>query len=126
MIDKLASFSQVIDVANSVTVVEDMLAAFHTLLEKRATGVFHVANPGLLKHRDIIQLYQKFVNPDHTNEWIADVDLVKKRLSLKGRSNNVLSSKNLEAYGIEMRDVHTAMEDTMKKYAAALTSGRDS
>ncbi|MBT4942000.1 MAG: sugar nucleotide-binding protein [Candidatus Magasanikbacteria bacterium] len=124
MIDKLTSFSKVIDVENSVTVVEDMLAVFYELLEKKATGVFHVTNPGLLKHRDIIQLYQKFVNPDHTNEWITDEDLVKKGLSLKGRSNNVLSSKNLEAYGIEMRDVHIAMEDTMKKYSAALTSGR--
>ncbi len=117
MIDKLASFPKVIDVENSVTIVDDMVDVFHQLLEKKAEGIFHVTNPGRLKHKEIIALYEEMVNSEHVNEWISNDDLVNQGLATKGRSNNFLHSRNLEKFGIEMREVHEAMRDTMGKYA---------
>ncbi|MBP9761332.1 MAG: sugar nucleotide-binding protein [Candidatus Magasanikbacteria bacterium] len=117
MIDKLASYPKVIDVENSVTIVEDMVYAFRSLLEKKAPGIFHITNPGILKHREIMALYEKYVDPAHTNEWITNDDLVKQGLATKGRSNNFLSSTRLEEYGIQLREVHVAMDDVMQKYA---------
>ncbi len=117
LIDKLASFKQVIDVENSVTVVEDLILVMRQLLEKKATGIFHVTNPGTLNWREIIDLYEKYVDPNHTNEWITEGDLVVCGLAAKKRSNNFLQSKNLEKFGIKMRHVKEAIEDTMKKYA---------
>ncbi len=117
MIDKLASFPKVIDVENSVTIVDDMVDVFYQLLEKKAEGIFHVTNPGILKHREIIDLYEELVDPTHTNEWITNDDLVKQGLATKGRSNNFLASENLASIGIEMREVHVGMRDTMEKYA---------
>jgi len=126
MIDKLATFSKVIDVENSVTIVDDMVDVFHKLMEKKAEGIFHVTNPGTLKHREIILLYEELVDPDHTNEWITNDDLVKQGLATKGRSNNFLASENLAKVGIEMREVHDAMRDTMEKYAKAKQKGDSS
>lgn len=123
MIDKLASFPKVIDVENSVTIVDDMVDVFYQLLEKKAEGIFHVTNPGTLKHREIVGLYEQYVDPDHTNEWISNDDLVKQGLATKGRSNNFLSSERLKEVGIDMREVHVAMEDTMQKYAEAKKQG---
>ncbi|HYE59689.1 MAG TPA: sugar nucleotide-binding protein [Candidatus Kapabacteria bacterium] len=117
LIDKLASFSKVIDVENSVTVVDDMIRVFHQLLEKKASGIFHVTNPGTIKHREIIALYEELVDPSHKNEWITNDDLVKQGLATKGRSNNFLQSENLQKFGITMRPVHEAVRETMKKYA---------
>lgn len=117
MIDKLASFQKVVDVENSVTIIDDMVAVFYQLLEKKAAGIFHVTNPGILKHREIIALYKELVDSNHTNEWITNDDLVKQGLATKGRSNNFLHSENLAKIGIEMREVHEAMRDTMMKYA---------
>ena len=119
MIDKLASYPKIIDVENSVTIVDDMVGVFYQLLEKKAAGIFHVTNPGTLKHREIVSLYETHVDLDHTNEWISNDDLVKQGLATKGRSNNFLASERLAEVGIEMREVHEAMEDTMKKYAEA-------
>ncbi len=119
MIDKLATYPKIIDVENSVTIVDDMVEVFYQLLEKRATGIFHVTNPGRLKHREIVALYERYIDPSHTNEWISNDDLVIQGLATKGRSNNFLHSNNLATYGIVMRDVHVAMEDTMKKYKQA-------
>ncbi len=123
MIDKLATYPKVIDVENSVTIVDDMLNVFYQLMEKKAQGIFHVTNPGTLKHKEIVALYEQMVDPNHTNEWISNDDLVKQGLATKGRSNNFLSSNNLAKFGIEMREVHEAMQDTMKKYAEAKKQG---
>ncbi len=118
LIDKLAGFKKVIDVENSITVVDDMVDVFHELLNQKATGIFHVTNPGVIKWREVITLYERYVDPSHTNEWISNDDLVKQGLAVKGRSNNRLQSNNLEQLGIMMREVHEAVEDVMKKYAA--------
>ncbi|MBI5728410.1 MAG: sugar nucleotide-binding protein [Candidatus Magasanikbacteria bacterium] len=117
LIDKLAGFKKVIDVENSVTIVDDMVAAFRQLLEKRPAGIFHVTNPGTLRHREIIALYEALVDPTHTNEWITNDELVRQGLAGKGRSNNFLASENLAKFGIHMREAHEALRDTMEKYA---------
>jgi 3,5-epimerase/4-reductase len=123
MIDKLATYPKVIDVENSVTIIDDMVSVFYQLMEKKAEGIFHVTNPGTLKHKEIVALYEELVDPDHTNEWISNDDLVKQGLATKGRSNNFLSSERLKEFGIEMREVHEAMRDTMEKYAKLKKEG---
>lgn len=116
LMDKLAKFAKVVDVENSITVVEDMIKVFHELLAKKASGIFHVTNPGSIKHKEIIALYEKYVDPSHKNEWITEEDLVKSGLAAKKRSNNIMSSSNLEKLGIHMRPVKEAVEETIKKY----------
>lgn len=125
LIDKLASYPKIIDVENSVTVIEDMIDVFYQLLEKRGEGIFHVTNPGTMKHRDLIALYQKHVDSDHSNEWITEQDLVAQGLATKKRSNNILASSRLGELGIVMRHIDEALEDTLKKYAEAKRSGQD-
>lgn len=122
LIDKLSKYPKIIDVENSVTIVDDMIDVFYKLLEKKAEGIYHVTNPGILKHRELITLYNELVDPSHTNEWISNEDLVKQGLATKGRSNNFLASENLEKIGIRMRDVHEALRDTMEKYATSQQS----
>lgn len=122
LIDKLAAYPKIIDVQNSVTIVEDLITATKQLVEKRGEGVFHVVNPGIMRHRDLIALYDKYVDPSHTNEWISNDDLVKLGLATKGRSNCILQSPRLAELGIHMRPIEEALEDTMKRYAEAKKS----
>ncbi|PWB38294.1 MAG: hypothetical protein C3F02_04795 [Parcubacteria group bacterium] len=116
LINKLTSFEKIVDVENSLTVVEDMINVFHALLEKKAVGIFHVTNPGSIKHREILALYEELVDPKHHNEWIAEEDLQKLGLAKKKRSNNIMTSLNLPKYGITMRPVKEAVRDVLQKY----------
>ena len=116
LIDKLASFEKVVDVENSVTVVEDMIVAFRQLLEKKASGIFHVTNPGSIKHREIIEMYKEIFDANHKCEWIEEKNLVNFGLAEKKRSNNIMQSQNLEKIGINMRPVKEAVRETIKKY----------
>src|SRR3989338_217732 len=119
LITKLAKYSKVIDVENSVTIIEDMMQVFRQLMEKKAPGIFHVTNPGTMRHRELLGLYEELVDPSHTNEWIPNEGLVKLGLATKGRSNNFMASERLQEIGITMRPVKEALRDTVKKYAEA-------
>lgn len=117
LIDKLATYQSVIDVENSVTVIDDLVAALRGIIEKRGTGVFHTVNPGIMRHRDLLGLYRELVDPNHTCEWITDADLVARGLATKQRSNNILQSDRLRELGVYMRPIQEALRDTMMKYA---------
>ncbi len=119
MIDKLATYPNVIDVENSVTVLDDMIDVFRQMVEKKAEGIFHVTNPGTMRHRELVDLYHEQVDPTHTCNWITEEELVEKGLAKKLRSNNFLSNERLAEYGIHMRPVKEAIRDTMQKYAEA-------
>lgn len=117
LIDKLASYKKVADVENSATVIEDMVNVFYQLLEKGAAGIFHVVNPGSIKHQEIIAMYQELVDPNHHCEWVSEPCLVEHGLVAKKRSNNIMQSKNLEKLGIKMRPIKEAVRDALEKYA---------
>lgn len=117
LLEKIAKYSKVIDVENSITVIDDMVNVFYALMQKRAPGIFHVTNPGSMKHREILGLYKEIVDPTHTCEWISNDELVAQGLASKGRSNNFLASERLAEFGITMRPVHEAVLDTVQKFA---------
>ncbi len=117
IIDKLVSYEKIIDVENSVTVIDDMVKVFRELLERKIAGNFHVVNSGTIKHKEIIDLFKKYVDPTLEKEWITEEELVSLGLATKKRSNNFLDSSNLIEKGIEVPDVHESMEKLMKEYA---------
>jgi dTDP-4-dehydrorhamnose reductase len=117
LITKLARYPEVIDVENSVTVVRDLVAAVARLVEARATGVFHVVNPGTMRHRDLLALYRELVDPAHRYELIAEEELVARGLALKARSNCILANARLAELGITLRPISEALRDAMTRYA---------
>jgi 3,5-epimerase/4-reductase len=120
LITKLSRYPKVVDVENSVTVVEDLVRVVAALVEKRASGVFHVTNPGTMRHRDLLALYKEYVDPKHVCELIGEDALVALGLADVGRSNCILASENLAKLGISLRPIDVALRDTMQRYAMAL------
>jgi len=117
-ITKLASYPKVIDVRNSVTVMEDLLEVLRQVMGKRATGIFHAVNPEPLAYRDLMRWYEEIVDPAHVNEWISEQDAA--GLTAVKRSTNILSNTRLAEAGIVMRPTEEAVKDCLTKYAALL------
>jgi len=124
LITKLAGYSQVIDVENSVTIVPDLVEVVGALLERRATGVFHATNPGPVRHTQLLALYRRFVNPDHRFTLIAEDELVRRGLATRARSNCILANERLESLGVRMRPSEAALTDVFRQYAAAVAAGK--
>ncbi len=117
LISKLAGYPRVIDVENSVTVVDDLVGVVRGLLEKRAAGIFHATNPGTMRHRDLLRLYGEIVDPSHRYELIAEEELVARGLATHARSNCTLASPRLAELGIQMRPIEIALRAALSEYA---------
>ena len=117
LIDKITSYKQVIDVANSATVVTDLIDVCYQIIQKRGTGIFHTVNPGPMFHHDIINLYRELVDPTQTCEYIREDELLSRGLVTKKRSTCIMQSSRLQELGIEMRPIDVALRDTMIRYA---------
>lgn len=119
LVTKLAAYPQVIDVENSVTVVDDLIAVVAGLLARRAIGVFHATNPGALRHRELLARYRALVDADHRCAFIAADELVARGLARAPRSSCVLASPRLAALGLTMRPIADALDDVLARYRVA-------
>ncbi len=117
LITRFTKYKTILDVENSITVVEDMMRVFHELMEKNAEGIFHCTQKGSIHYRKFIELYNKYINPEDQKEFITEEELVNRGSVSKNRATNKLQSFNLEKYGIRMRETEEIVAETMKKYA---------
>lgn len=117
LIDKLASYQEILDTHNSVTVIPDFLTATEQLIQKRGTGIFHLTNPGALSYRHLLDLYRQYIDPTHRCQFVSENELVRRGLAIHVRSNAILQSTRLEELGIFMPSIDQAIQRVMQKYA---------
>lgn len=120
LISKITGYGAVVDVMNSVTVLDDLVHVVRRLLVERPSGALHATNPGVLSHRHLIARYQALVDPSHTCEFITPDELTRRGLVARPRSNAILDTSRLNALGISMRPVEEALDHALRQYARAL------
>ena len=113
-ITKIANYEKVINIPNSITIIDDLIDATQKLAEKKATGIYNVVNPGMVDHKFILDLYKEIVDPTHSCEYITSDELAS--FTKAPRSNCMLSSKKLEAEGIHLPPIEDAVRGLLVKY----------
>lgn len=111
LIQKLIKYSKILDEPNSLTYVPDMLSAMRTLIERRATGIYNMVNPGLASPYAIMERYRDVVDPAHTFERLTVSTLG--GVVKAGRSNCMLSGEKLAREGVVMRPVDAAVNEAL-------------
>jgi len=114
LITKILKYDKIINTPNSITIIEDLLAAAKKLMDKDAKGIFNIVNPGAETHKELIDLYNEFSNKKKEFEVIS-IDQLDSSLKAR-RSNCILSTKKLEQQGIFMKPVNEALRETIQKY----------
>jgi dTDP-4-dehydrorhamnose reductase len=92
-IRKITQYKKVINVKNSMTIVDDMLKVAELLMSKNKTGIYNTVNPGPMSHKEILDLYKEIIDPGFKYEIIS-VDELHKRVKAE-RSNCVLNTGKL-------------------------------
>lgn len=113
LLTKLIKYKKVLDVQNSITYLPDFLTVADGLIQKRATGIFNVVNPGTISPYQIMEMYRNIVDPKHTFERLTLEDLP--GVVKAGRSNCVLSTAKIEALGLRMMPVAEAVGVALKQ-----------
>lgn len=102
-IDKIVSYREVISVYNSVTLIEDLWPALERLFSIRPVGILNLTNVSYVNHKQILDVYKKFVDPKHSY-----IPISLDRLEGPGgitkakRSNCVLSTEKAKKLGVSM------------------------
>lgn len=119
LINKLRGYKQVIDIPNSMTLMNDLVRCIDWAVTNRPGGIWHVANPEPLTAARIMQEYQKYV-PEHQFEIITEREL--DQMTTAKRSNCILNTDKLRAAGFKMSDTEEALERCMAEYVKDMRS----
>lgn len=113
LLNKLRQYSQVIDIPNSMTFMDDFVRCIDWAAKNSKTGIYHVTNPGTLTAAQIMNEYKKYV-PEHQFKIIDETALGS--LTIAKRSNCLLSSNKLKAAGFIMTPATEALKVCMSNY----------
>lgn len=112
-INKIRGYSQVIDIPNSVTFMDDLTRCIDWVIATEQTGIFHVTNPQPLSAADVMREYQKY-DSNHKFSIIDEAEL--DRITVAKRSNCIINSDKLRLAGFTMTPSKQALENCMAAY----------
>ena len=113
-ITKILSYSKICSVPNSMSVLDELLPIVIKMMQSSVVGTVNLTNPGIISHNEILEMYQKHVDPSFT--WTNFSIEEQRAILMCDRSNNFLDTTALETFAPEVRCIKDAVEDTLKKY----------
>lgn len=106
-ITKITHYQRVVNVPNSMTILDELLPISLDMSLKKLTGVFNFTNPGAISHNEVLALYKELIHPAF--EWTNFSLEEQAKILAAGRSNNELDvSKLLEHYP-HIQEIHVGM-----------------
>jgi len=112
-ITKIIGYKKVVNVQNSMTILQDLLPVAIQMTTKRLTGNYNFVNPGTISHNEILELYKKYINPDftYTNFSIEEQNTILK----SKRSNNQLDVAKLLQEFPDIPDIKQSIIEVFKR-----------
>lgn len=117
LISKIVNYRTVINIPNSMTVLEDLIPLISIVMKKKLTGIFNLVNSGVITHPEILDMYIKYINPKYKYTIITENEQNKKVLA--PRSNCHLSNKKISEY-IHVQNIHNSIENIFKDWNRSL------
>lgn len=106
-IAKIAKYNHVINVPNSMTVLNELIPVAIDAAMRELTGTYNFTNPGVISHNEVLQLYKEYCDPDFT--WKNFSLAEQSRVLLVGRCNNSLDTKKLQRAFPEVLDIKASL-----------------
>ncbi len=117
---KMLTYNKFIDTPNSLTVVEDLLDVTAQLIEKNATGIYNVANPGVMSPYKVALLLKELVKPDLEVNIISKDEL--NSMTYAKRIDSVLDTSKLESLGITLKPAEQRLREILPIFKENLAS----
>jgi 3,5-epimerase/4-reductase len=95
-ITKITTYDKVCSIANSMTVLPELLPLILKMMESGKVGTINLTNPGVVSHNEILEMYKEIVDPSFTwkNFNLHEQD----EILLSKRSNNQLDTSKLQEW----------------------------
>lgn len=112
-INKIRGYSKVIDIPNSMTMVEDLVKCVDWAAKNSKFGIFHVTNPEPITAAQVMREYQKY-DSTHKFEVISEDEL--HSITIAKRSNCILNTDKLNKAGFYMTPSKIALKQCVKLF----------
>jgi len=114
---KIANYDRVVDIPNSMTILDEMLPYSIEMAKRRLTGVYNFTNPGTISHNEVLALYKQYVDPSYTWKNFSLEEQAK--ILAAPRSNNEMDATKLKAQFPHMKHIKESFEELVfKQYVA--------
>jgi dTDP-4-dehydrorhamnose reductase len=118
---KLIRYSTLLDAENSISQLDEFVAATFACWEKRVPfGTYNVTNPGHVTTREVVDLIKKTGVSDKQFQFFTDEAEFMRTAAKTPRSNCVMDSTKLAAAGIQLTEVHEAVERDLRRWVKAV------
>jgi dTDP-4-dehydrorhamnose reductase len=117
---KLMRYSRLLDAANSISQLDEFVAATFACWEKRIPfGTYNVTNPGHVTTREVVDLIVASGVCRKAFSFFTDEAEFMRTAAKTPRSNCVMSSAKLAAAGITLTEVHEAVTLALRRWQTA-------
>ena len=113
LITKLIKYEKVVNIPNSVTILDDMLPIAIDMTIKELKGIYNFTNPGVISHNEILSLYKQYVDPNF--KWTNFTVEEQSKVIKAGRSNNYLDTTKLQSLYPNLLPVQLSIENVFKR-----------
>jgi len=114
LLNKLLSYSQILEEPNSVTFVEDLVKGVAWGIENNKSGIYNFTNPQVLTHTRILEVYNNYSPIKHIFTKLTPKELDK--ITLAPRSNCILDCEKLNNEGFLLGNSEEMLEKTIINY----------
>jgi 3,5-epimerase/4-reductase len=109
-ITKITNYTKICSIANSMTVLNDLLPALIEMALNGQVGTVNLTNPGTITHNEILEMYKEIVDPNFS--WSNFSIEEQNAILASKRSNNCLNTEKLEGIA-SVKDIKTSVKDIM-------------
>ena len=120
---KLMRYPRLLAATNSISQLDEFVAATFACWEKRVPfGTYNVTNPGSITTHEVVALIEKSgVHPKKYEFFASEADFMKVAAKTP-RSNCVMDSSKLAGVGIQLTEVHAAVESALRHWKKSPTA----
>jgi len=116
-ITKIANYAKVVNIPNSMTVLEEFVPMAVEGALRGLTGAYNWTNPGAISHNEVLELYRDYLHPEFT--WENFTEEEQAEVIKAPRSNNTMCDKKIRAafpqvLGIKESIIKYVMEPNKK------------
>jgi dTDP-4-dehydrorhamnose reductase len=116
-LSKLMRYPRLLAATNSISQLDEFAAATFACWEKRVPfGTYNVTNPGQITTHEVVALIERSgVNPKKYEFFASESEFMKVAAKTP-RSNCVMDSAKLAGVGIQLTEVHAAVESALRNW----------
>lgn len=119
-ITKITTYEKICSVPNSMTVLPELLPCVLEMMKAKTTGTINLTNPGLISHNEILDMYKDIVDPSFSYNNFSIEE--QRAILAADRSNNYLSTQQLETLFPNVQNIKDAVRDCLYKYKDTIQS----